>query len=98
NLLKQAGVDAEQRIERNLLEEAAESDLVAAIDATEGALERALEQKDYPAALTALAGLREPVDGFFDQVMVMCDDEALKNNRLAVLAHLRSMFLRVADV
>src|SRR5699024_10390663 len=62
NLLKQAGVDAEQRIERNLLEEAAESDLVAAIDATEGALERALEQKDYPAALTALAGLREPVD------------------------------------
>lgn len=98
NLLRQAGVESELRIDRGRLDEAAESHLAEAIDATEGELNRAMARADYPAALAALAGLREPVDGFFDEVMVMCDDEALKNNRLAVLAHLRSMFLRIADV
>jgi glycyl-tRNA synthetase beta chain len=45
-----------------------------------------------------LAGLREPVDAFFDGVMVMADDEATKANRLALLARLRALFLRLADV
>jgi glycyl-tRNA synthetase beta chain len=98
NLLKQAGLESGQRIDRGLLAEAAESALAAAIDATEARLDQAMERADYPAALAALAELREPVDTFFDQVMVMCDDEGLKNNRLALLAHLRSLFLRVADV
>jgi glycyl-tRNA synthetase beta chain len=42
--------------------------------------------------------LREPVDAFFDKVMVMADDEALRNNRLAMLARLRGLFLQVADI
>ncbi|MGL4751013.1 MAG: DALR anticodon-binding domain-containing protein, partial [Aeromonadaceae bacterium] len=53
---------------------------------------------DYQAALTRLAALREPVDTFFNEVMVMADDEALKANRLALLNNLRNLFLQVADI
>jgi len=53
---------------------------------------------DYQQALTLLADLRESVDQFFEDVMVMADDEALKNNRLALLTHLREQFLHVADI
>ncbi|MGU3841835.1 DALR anticodon-binding domain-containing protein, partial [Vibrio diabolicus] len=45
-----------------------------------------------------LADLREPVDAFFDNVMVMADDEALKKNRLTLLNNLRNLFLQVADI
>ena len=57
-----------------------------------------LERRDYTAALAELATLREPVDRFFDDVMVMSDNEATKNNRLALLTELRALFLDVADV
>lgn len=53
---------------------------------------------DYQEALTLLAALREPVDTFFDNVMVMDKDEALKTNRLALLNTLRSQFMNVADI
>ncbi|MDY6798185.1 MAG: DALR anticodon-binding domain-containing protein, partial [Pseudomonadota bacterium] len=56
------------------------------------------EQGDYSSALRSLAQLREPVDRFFDDVMVMADDEAVRNNRLALLNRLRNLFLRVADI
>jgi len=42
--------------------------------------------------------LRSSVDNFFDQVMVMCDDETVKQNRLSLLARLRRLFLGVADI
>jgi glycyl-tRNA synthetase beta chain len=45
-----------------------------------------------------LASLREPVDAFFDGVMVMCEDAALRANRLALLARLHALFTRVADI
>jgi len=50
------------------------------------------------AQLAALATLREPVDTFFDDVMVMADDDAVKANRLALLGQLRTLFLQLADV
>ena len=53
---------------------------------------------NYQQALTLLADLRENVDQFFEDVMVMADDEALKNNRLALLTNLREQFLHVADI
>jgi glycyl-tRNA synthetase beta chain len=56
------------------------------------------QTQDYAAVLGRLATLREPVDAFFDKVMVMADDEALRNNRLAMLARLRGLFLQVADI
>jgi len=57
-----------------------------------------LGQGAYTDALTALAGLREPVDAYFDGVMVNADDEALRNNRLNLLKTLRDLFLEVADI
>jgi len=57
-----------------------------------------MEAGDYTPALTRLAALRESVDAFFDEVMVMVDDDALRANRLALLRNLSSLFLRVADL
>jgi glycyl-tRNA synthetase beta chain len=54
-------------------------------------------QGDYDGALRSLAALREPVDDYFDQVMVMDEDPRLRGNRLAMLARLKSLFDRVAD-
>ena len=53
---------------------------------------------DYGAVLSALAGLRDQVDAFFEEVMVLCDDMKLRNNRLALLNELRKLFLTTADV
>ena len=50
------------------------------------------------AVLALLAELREPVDAFFDQVMVMAEDPAVRDNRLALLTFLRDLFLNVADI
>ncbi|WOH36471.1 glycine--tRNA ligase subunit beta [Thalassotalea fonticola] len=54
--------------------------------------------KEYQLALTKLASLRAPVDEFFDNVMVMADDEAVKTNRLTLLSQLRESFFNVADI
>jgi glycyl-tRNA synthetase beta chain len=54
--------------------------------------------RDYAGVLARLAELRGPVDRFFDEVMVMADDEALKRNRLALLSQLREPFRSVADI
>ncbi|MCW8920076.1 MAG: hypothetical protein OQK68_01245, partial [Sedimenticola sp.] len=52
----------------------------------------------YEQVLKSLATLREPVDAFFDQVMVMADDPAVRSNRLALLNKLSALFLGVADI
>ena len=57
-----------------------------------------LNNRDYQAALERLAGLRDNVDGYFDQVMVMAEDEQVRANRLAQLDQLRRLFLDVADL
>ena len=54
--------------------------------------------REYTKALAALADLQQPVDAFFDSVMVMSDDPALQQNRLALLQQLRGLFLEVADI
>ena len=54
--------------------------------------------KQYEAALCHLSRLKEPVDHFFDNVMVMADDPAVQNNRLALLNQMRALFLQVADI
>jgi len=97
NILKKAdgepgGVDAAR------LQEAAEHDLHRALLATEPAVLAALAHADYAQALTALATLKAPVDRFFDDVMVMADDLAVRANRLALLAHLGRLMNSVADI
>jgi len=58
---------------------------------------KALDKEDYAAAMTALAGLREPVDAFFDKVLVNSDVPAERGNRLRLLIKVRDAMGRVAD-
>ena len=78
--------------------EAAEQALAAKLNELQPQLAPLFANADYQQALTLLAALRESVDQFFEDVMVMADDEALKNNRLALLNNLREQFLHVADI
>jgi len=61
-------------------------------------VEPLLTSRNYTDALSHLARLRAPVDAFFDAVMVMTEDPAVRRNRLALLARMRESFLRVADL
>ncbi len=97
NILRQAG-DVGGVVDSARLDSGAEADLHAAMAAATTDLKPLLEQQHYVAALRRLAALREPVDRFFDNVMVMADDAAKRGNRLALLASLRRMFLNVADI
>jgi glycyl-tRNA synthetase beta chain len=81
-----------------LLQEAAERDLFSATFRLAPTIASLWEERDYTAALRRLAGVRQEVDAFFDQVMVMTDEPLLRNNRLALLAQLESLLNRVADI
>ena len=69
-----------------------------AIDEVAGAHREHLSRRDYRQALQGLAALKAPVDAFFSAVLVMADDPAQRNNRLAQLRRLRELFLDVADL
>ena len=96
NILRQAEYTGEAGADETLLVEKTEIDLYKQIHAC-GAGEH-IGRGDYGAVLSALAGLRDQVDAFFDEVMVLCDDMKLRNNRLALLNELRKLFLTTADV
>ena len=81
-----------------LLQDAAEQALARQVAELEQQLAPVFAAGDYQQALTRLASLREVVDTFFNDVMVMADDEALKLNRLTLLSRLRNLFLEVADI
>ncbi len=98
NLLKQARDMEVGEIEPHLLEVPAERQLAAALAAIDGKVREGLEERRYTAVLSTLAGLRVPVDTFFDQVMVLCEDPRLRANRLALLGRVHSLFLEVADI
>lgn len=98
NILKKLEGAIPANINPALLQEPAEQALATAIQSQQVVVEPLFAAGNYEQALSSLANLREPVDAFFDGVMVMADDEALKNNRLALLNSLRGLFLRVADL
>lgn len=98
NILRQAGGNSTAKLKTSLFADAAEKDLHAALLAATDAVQPLLARHEYTDALTRLAALREPVDRFFDSVMVMSDDAALQKNRLALLTALRNQFLDIADV
>ena len=85
-------------LNESLLQEAAEQNLAKAMSSIRPAVEQAISQHDYAAALSALAALREPVDAFFADVMVMADDAAVRANRLKLLQDLASLMNGVADI
>jgi glycyl-tRNA synthetase beta chain len=98
NILRQAGDPAAAPVKEKLLKDAAEIALWAALKDARESQKPLLEARDYTRALSELARLRGVVDAFFDAVMVMADDGATRNNRLALLGELRALFLNVADI
>ena len=97
NLLKKA--DAQLgAVNENLLQEDAERALFAATQALRPTVQAALAKHDFQAALTALAAVKPQVDAFFDNVMVMADDAAVKQNRLNLLNELSQLMNAVADI
>jgi glycyl-tRNA synthetase beta chain len=81
-----------------LLQEAAEQRLYGALTDTRNEVDRAFAAGDFSATLKALAALRDDVDAFFNDVMVMADDVSLRTNRLSLLSALHAMMNRVADI
>lgn len=98
NLLRQTEQDDFGDVSERCLQEDAEKDLLGAIQGVESQLEKRLADNDYPGALTELATIREAVDRFFDQVMVMAEDEAVRLNRLALLKRLTALIADIADL
>ena len=76
----------------------AERALLEAVDGSRALLDEALSAKDFASVIAALAALREPIDAFFDDVMVMDDDMALRGNRLRLLNRFTSVFAGIADI
>ncbi|GAB4361135.1 MAG: glycine--tRNA ligase subunit beta [Immundisolibacter sp.] len=99
NILAKAGDEAAQTaIDPALFEDPAETNLAAALARTEQHCAPLREAGDYAAVCRELVTLREPVDAFFDTVMVMTEDVAVRRNRLALLTGLHRLFLGVADL
>ncbi|MCB1620889.1 MAG: glycine--tRNA ligase subunit beta [Thiothrix sp.] len=98
NILRKVAGELPETLHAGRLVEPAEQALAAAIAAQESRVMPLFAAGDYETALFSLAELREPVDRFFDEVMVMADDAALRDNRLALLSRLQALFLRVADL
>jgi glycyl-tRNA synthetase beta chain len=90
--------DVATTVDAALLRLPAEQALHKAVNDVQPGVEAALARGDYAAALDQLSTLRAPVDAFFDAVLVNDPDEALRNNRLALLARLRALFTRIADL
>ena len=98
NILKKTDEAIPEGVDDELLHEPAEKTLAETLHQMQTLVAPMLDSGDYAQALSRLADLREPVDAFFDHVMVMTDDTALRLNRLALLDQLSRLFLRVADI
>lgn len=95
-LKKSAAVESEVQIA--LLKEPAEKSLLERMNAIEEGVSSSYQAGAFTEALAKMAPLKADVDAFFDSVMVMDNDEALKNNRLALLSKLHRMMNQVADI
>ena len=98
NILKKNKVGNKGPINKRILKLEAEKELVAQQQAINKLLDKHVAQQDYPAALAELASLKQPVDNFFSDVMIMDEDPKIRDNRLAILCQLRNLFTAVADI
>lgn len=98
NILRHAQWSGGSEAKHALLVDGAESTLYHAMQAAREDVDPLLRERAYSKALRRLAQLGPAVDAFFDEVMVMTEEEALRQNRLALLAGLRDLFLGVADI
>ncbi|OOZ40095.1 glycine--tRNA ligase subunit beta [Solemya pervernicosa gill symbiont] len=98
NILKKSNEQIPESVDAAVLSETAEQALAGELNRLHSDVLPLFESGDYEGALTQLAALREPVDTFFDNVMVNAEDELLRKNRLALLRQINQLFLRVADI
>ncbi|WP_377895487.1 glycine--tRNA ligase subunit beta [Alteromonas sp. R78001] len=100
NILAKQGVDSSVNasIDESLLSEYAEKALYSALISAESVVTTAVATQNYTKILSTMATLRSAIDSFFDDVMVMAEDDAVKQNRLALLSLLRQLFLTTADI
>ena len=97
NIIAKSGrVEAE--VDDSLLKDEAEQKLVAHVRALMPQINDYYAQSEYDKAMATLAELRDDVDNFFEKVMVNDKDEAIKNNRLAILNKLSQVFSKTADI
>jgi glycyl-tRNA synthetase beta chain len=97
NILKKTA-GTHQQVQDGLLREAAEQGLHAAMRLVKPQVDSAFAQGDFASTLKTLAQLRNHVDAFFEQVMVMAEDQQLRDNRIALLSELHAMMNQVADI
>ena len=97
-LAKQLADKSAKALVSDLLKETAEKQLANNLDDLEALIAPLLTKHDYNGILEKLAELKDPVDHFFEDVMVMTDDMALRQNRLALLDKLQKLFMNVADI
>lgn len=95
NILK--GAPSGKGIDPSLFSEPAEKNLYQAFMDAKGKIDQLLNQKDYAASLLEMSRMKKAIDEFFDNVMVMVENEGVRNNRLALLDGIGQLFLRFAD-
>ncbi len=98
NILRKADEQPADAPNPELMTEPAETELFDAVNAMRDEVTEMLDERDYTAALKKLSGLRDTVDRFFDDVMVMDENKDRRLNRLALLDSLRKLFLLTADI
>lgn len=96
NILRDQSVSGS--IQEQLLIEQDEKELYQKAKAVEPLLNSAIEQRDYEKALSLLLSLRQNIDSLFDNVLIMTEDEKLRQNRLSLLVYLKSLFIKVCDL
>lgn len=98
NILAKSEDDLSGEVDSALFEKPEEKNLQVAVNALSDKVMPLFAEREYNKAMRELAQLKEPVDAFFDQVMVMAEDSAIRCNRLKLLSSLRTLFLEVADI
>jgi glycyl-tRNA synthetase beta chain len=95
NILK--GSTLKREINPSLFTESVEKNFYQSFIKAKEKIDSLLNKRDYPSALLEMTHMKKPIDEFFDGVMVMVEDEAIRNNRLALLDEIGKLFLRIAD-
>jgi len=98
NILAKSKESIDGKVQPNLLNEAPEKALYQLLDETEQTVKPLIQDGNYTDALTQLSNLKEPVDEFFEHVMVNAEQDDIRLNRLNLLYRLRQLFLEIADI
>ena len=96
--MKKQGVEKSLDVSDALLQEADEKALHNAVQQVAPGVKKQLTERQYSEAMASMSSLKEPVDAFFDNVMVMVDDEGVRDNRLGLLQQVHALCSDVADI